>query len=172
MQTIEDEIREIVIVGGGSAGWLTAAILASNYQTQGPHGLRITLIESPDVKTIGVGEGTWPSMRSTLQNIGVSETEFMRRCDVSLKQGTRFNGWTTERGGSYYHPFSLPTKFGEVDLAPYWLESNQSTSFADAVCAQTALCEKALAPKQIQTPEYAFNVNYGYHLNAGKFSEF
>ena len=69
-------IKHILILGGGSAGWLTAAILAARFQ-DGPTGINVTLVESPKVPTIGVGEGTWPSMRSTLQTIGLSETEYL-----------------------------------------------------------------------------------------------
>lgn len=63
-------VDNIVIVGGGSAGWLTAGLLASEHIGDHQSGVSVTLIESPDVKTIGVGEGTWPTMRTTLQKIG------------------------------------------------------------------------------------------------------
>ena len=65
-------IKRIVIVGGGSAGWLTAGVIAATYTSgESEEGLRVTLIESPDISTIGVGEGTWPSMRKTLARIGI-----------------------------------------------------------------------------------------------------
>ncbi|MFM7783609.1 MAG: tryptophan 7-halogenase, partial [Gammaproteobacteria bacterium] len=69
-----------------------------------------------------------------------------------------------------YHPFSLPAGFGELNLAGHWPELAGAQAFADAVCPQPAVCERGLAPKQISTPEYAFNLNYGYHLDAGKFA--
>ena len=169
---------KVVIVGGGTAGWLTAGILASRFASDGHSSMQITLVESPDVETIGVGEGTWPSMRTTLQKMGVSETQFMRECDVSLKQGTRFDGWGRDvKNGQqsddyYYHPFSLPQGFSSINLAKYWQQSNDQSSFADAVCLQSAICHRGLAAKQITTPEFAFNVNYGYHLDAGKFATF
>ncbi|MFT4635383.1 MAG: tryptophan halogenase [Arenicella sp.] len=165
-------VRKIVIVGGGTAGWLTAGILASHYQTDAKVGLEIVLVESPDVATIGVGEGTWPSMRSTLQKMGISETEFIRECDASLKQGSRFDNWVTGENDYYYHPFSLPQAFGEFNLATYWQMVRDKISFADAVCQQSKLCDRGLAAKQISTPEYAFHANYGYHLDAGKFAVF
>ena len=68
------EVRDIVILGGGSAGWLIAAVLAADHEAANPGGVRITLIESPDVRTVGVGEGTWPTMRDTLRRTGVTET--------------------------------------------------------------------------------------------------
>lgn len=166
-------IKKVCIVGGGTAGWLSAGILASRFTNEPDSGLEVYLVESPDVATIGVGEGTWPSMRTTLQRIGVSETEFIKCCDVSLKQGTRFNGWANDNSQDYYyHPFSLPQKFGELDLVPHWQNQVDHASFAEMVSPQARLCDEGRAAKQIQTPEYAFNVNYGYHLNAGKFAEF
>jgi len=164
--------NRVVIVGGGTAGWLTAGILASRFNSDGPGSMQVTLIESPDVQTVGVGEGTWPSMRSTLQEMGVSETDFIRECDVSLKQGSRFNNWVTGESDYYYHPYSLPSAYADFNLAPHWQAVRDQVSFADAVSQQGKLCDLGLAPKQISTPEYAFNLNYGYHLNAGKFSLF
>ncbi|CAN0603248.1 unnamed protein product, partial [Ectocarpus sp. 12 AP-2014] len=73
-----NNIEKVVIVGGGSAGWLTAAVLASTLKRRGLASVTVTLIESPDIGTIGVGEGTWPTMRTTLQSIGISETDFIR----------------------------------------------------------------------------------------------
>ena len=135
-----------------------------------PDNVGIVLVESPDVATIGVGEGTWPSMRTTLQKIGLSEREFIKTCDVSLKQGTQFVGWQSGGGETYYHPFSLPQKFGELDLSYHWQRGEQHTDFAHSVSPQALLCDQHRAAKQTQTPDYAFNVNYGYHLNAGKFA--
>ena len=165
-------VKKIVIVGGGTAGWLTAGVIASHYETDSELGLEIELVESPDVATIGVGEGTWPSMRTTLQKMGISETDFMRECEVSLKQGSRFDNWVTGDTDYYYHPFSMPQSFAETDLARPWQMVRDKISFADAVCQQSTVCDRGLAPKQISTPEYAFNLNYGYHLDAGKFAAF
>jgi tryptophan halogenase len=96
----------------------------------------------------------------------------MRECDVSLKQGSRFDNWVTGETDHYYHPFSLPQGFGEVNLANYWQKVRDKISFADAVCQQSQICDRGLAAKSISTPEYAFNANYGYHLDAGKFAGF
>ena len=128
-------------------------------------------MESPDVPTIGVGEGTWPSMRTTLQRIGLSETEFVRECDASFKQGTWFRDWQTGKGDTYSHPFTIPTNYADTNLVPHWLAQTDAPPFAEAVTPQTALFADCLAPKQITTPEYAFVVNYAYHLDAGKFAE-
>lgn len=164
--------KQVVIVGGGTAGWLVAGILAAEHNTNRPNGLKVTLIESPDVPTIGVGEGTWPTMRDTLRKIGLSESEFLTACDGSFKQGSRFDGWATGAGDDrYYHPFVLPRGYGEVNLVPAWQQLRQPTSFADTVSFQARLCDAGKAPKQVTTPEYAAVANYAYHLDAGKFAE-
>ena len=161
-------IEHIVIVGGGSAGWLTAGVIAAEH----PH-LAVTLIESPDVAPIGVGEGTWPTMRDTLRKIGVSESDFFRECDAAFKQGSKFSGWVTGQETDYYfHPFVLPQGYGETNLAARWQERHGNVPFADLVSFQPHLCAHGKAPKQAGTPEFAAVANYGYHLDAGKFGLF
>lgn len=164
-----DEVTRIVIVGGGSAGWLAAGIIAAS----SPAHIQITLIESPDVKPIGVGEGTWPTMRATLELMGISESEFFRKCDASFKQASKFSRWTSlSPDDDYYHPFMPPAKYHHINLAPYWRPFKDRINFANAVSAQAAICDSGFAPKQISTPEYSGILNYGYHLDAGKFSPF
>jgi tryptophan 7-halogenase len=164
---------KIVVVGGGTAGWITAGVLASRFPERGATGVSVTLIEAPGLPPIGVGEGTWPTIRSTLKQIGVSESDFLRECDASFKQGTEFRGWLD--GGAqdrYYHPFTLPIAYEERNLAPYWLDGKRTSSFASSLCFQSQLCEDGRAPKLITTPEYAGLANYAYHLDAGKFAPF
>ena len=166
-------IKHIVIVGGGSAGWLTAGILAAAFRAGAGAGPQVTLVESPDVKPIGVGEGTWPSMRDSLSAMGVSETDFIRECDVSFKQASRFDRWVTGNDeDSYYHPFAMPQGYGEVDLVEQWQLAPGSPPFADVVSYQPQLCRQGKAPKQQATPEWAAVANYAYHLDAGKFGVF
>ncbi len=171
-------IRTIVVVGGGSAGWLTACRLAARSVGLGS-GIKVLLVESATVPSVGVGEGTWPTMRNTLRKIGIDETTFIRSCDVALKQGARFVGWTDgSADDAYYHPLNPPAGAGDVDLAPYWLglpdakaeTDADGASFADWVDYQSALCEAGLAPKTITAPEYGGHANYAYHLDAGKFA--
>jgi tryptophan halogenase len=167
---MEKRIKQIVIIGGGSAGWLTAGILAAEHRTNTETGIQITLVESPDVNTIGVGEGTWPSMRNSLQTIGISETDFIRECSATFKQGSKFVGWKNGRADDfYYHPFTIPNGYTKSNLVSAWQSRFATISFADAMCEQSHLCEAQRAPKQINTPEYAGVANYGYHLDAGKF---
>lgn len=160
-------------MGGGTAGWLTAARLAFDHRADEEDGLSVTLIESPDVGPIGVGEGSWPTLRMTLREIGVSEIDFIRFCDVSFKQASKFVGWRTgDAKDYYYHPFTPPEGALALDVNRAWLKHQADRSFAFSVSAQAQLCEAGLAPKQIQTPEYAAFSNYGYHLDAGKFGQF
>jgi tryptophan halogenase len=166
-------VKNIVIVGGGTAGWLTAGVIAAKHRSRMDFGFTVTLIESPDTPTIGVGEGTWPTLRTTLSRIGVSETEFFRHCDAAFKQGAKFAKWTTgDEDDAYYHPLMYPQSFTQMNLAPYWLADGKGRSFCDAVCPQGKLCDDGLGPKTISTAEYDAVANYAYHLDAGKFTAF
>ena len=159
-------IQNIVIVGGGTAGWLSACLLAARRPD-----LSISLVEAPNIPTIGVGEGTWPTMRETLAQIGISETEFLNQCDASFKQGSRFDGWVDgSADDSYLHPFTPPPAHAMHDLLAAWQHEAASIPFAEAMSAQGAVCAQHLAPKQRSMPDYAGAVNYGYHLDAGKFA--
>lgn len=160
----KQRIQRVVIVGGGAAGWLVANILASRYRSS---GVQVVLVESDDIPTLGVGEGTWPSMRSTLKKIGVSETEFIKRCNASFKQGSKFIDWKEGAGECYYHPFELPAVTAVDDL---WTAGDEKQrAFADAVCPSVRLDKQSQAPKLASTPEFAGVVNYGYHLDANGF---
>ena len=171
--THSNRVENIVIVGGGSAGWLTAGLLAAEFHNSSNHNFSVTLVESPEIKTLGVGEGTWPTMRETLRRIGVSENEFLVKCSASFKQASKFVNWRTENGNdSYYHPFMLPQGFSQTDVAGTWQSLSPDKGFARTVTPQPVICDLNLAPKQLATPEYAGVLNYGYHLDAGKFSEF
>jgi tryptophan 7-halogenase len=157
---------QVVIVGGGSAGWLTACVLAARRPE-----LAITLVESPDIPTIGVGEGTWPTMRETLASIGIGEAEFLVSCDAAFKQGSRFDGWVTgQPDDSYLHPFTLPPAGDMAALLHAWGQAAPGRSFADAMTAQAAACAQHLAPRQRAMPDFAGALNYAYHFDAGKFA--
>lgn len=163
---MEGAVRQVAIVGGGTAGWLSACMLAARRPD-----LQVTLVESPDIPTIGVGEGTWPTMRETLAAIGIAESEFLAACDASFKQGSRFDGWITGAAGeSYLHPFTAPPSGDMRGLLAAWQESGPATEFAAAMTPQAAVCAEHLAPRQRAMPDYAGALNYGYHLDAGKFA--
>ncbi|MFT7558257.1 MAG: tryptophan halogenase [Flavobacteriales bacterium] len=165
--------KSVVIVGGGTAGWITAGRIAAHHNTHGEQRIQVTLVESPGIPPIGVGEGTWPTMRNTLMALGIKETDFIRECDASFKQGAKFSRWVTgEKNDFYYHPLMIPQGFSKCDLAPFWQNQTTGKSFSEAVCFQEDICEQGLAPKMITTPEYSSVASYAYHLNAGKFSSF
>ncbi|HTV78159.1 MAG TPA: tryptophan halogenase family protein [Steroidobacteraceae bacterium] len=167
-------VRSVVIVGGGTAGWLTAGIIAARHQARIKAGsFSVTLVESPDVRIIGVGEGTWPTIRATLSRMGISETALFRECDAAFKQGGEFAGWATGAADDrYYHPLMLPHGFSQLNLVPHWLRGPGGRSFCDFVTPQGRLCEAGLAPKTITHAEYRGPANYAYHLDAGKFAPF
>ncbi len=166
LPVMTSSVQRIVIVGGGTAGWLSACLLAAKLP-----GHAITLVEAPDIPTIGVGEGTWPTMRETLGAIGIPEAEFLQECDAAFKQGSRFDGWHDgSAADSYLHPFTAPQPAEMQALAAAWHMGGQQGPFAAAVTAQHGVCTQNLAPRQRAMPGYAGALNYGYHLDAGKFA--
>lgn len=171
---MNQSINDVVVVGGGTAGWITAGRIAAMHGATSSRRVRVTLVESPTVPIVGVGEGTWPTMRSTLMKMGIKEDAFIRECDVTFKQGAKFVQWAeASKGDFYYHPLVLPQGFSKVNLSHHWQRlSRHHMSFSDAVCFQEAVCERGLGPKTIRHAQYDAVANYAYHLNAGKFSQF
>ncbi|QSX30879.1 tryptophan 7-halogenase [Shewanella cyperi] len=163
------KISNIAIVGGGTAGWLTANHLGKALSHRSD--ISLTLIEAPDIPIIGVGEGTVPSIRQSLQLFGISETELIRQCDATFKQSIRFNNWRDSRrhGANFYHHlFDAPSPLG-LDLTASWLTEGTG-SYAGWVSPQHSLCEAQRAPKDITTKEFSGAVSYAYHFNAAKFA--
>ena len=176
-------IQHILIVGGGTAGWLTAAFLARTLGTAAG-GVRITLVESSEIGIIGVGEGTFPSIRGTLGAIGLDEARFVRECDATFKQGVKFVDWAHTPGSAaaracdhYFHPFNAPSQRpGAPDLLPYWLLGEATApdgtprAFADAVSMQKRVADASRAPKRATDGDWLGPMNYAYHFDAGKFA--
>jgi len=109
----DNRIRSIVIVGGGTAGWVAAATLAKVFGASGP---AITSVESEEIGTIGVGESTIPPIVSFNRWLGIDEQKFLRVTNATIKQGIEFPDWKAV-GHSYFHPFGpigMP-----IDMVPF-----------------------------------------------------
>lgn len=166
--------RRILIVGGGTAGWLSAAYLAKALRLAEHSHLELTVLESPDIGVIGVGEGTFPTIRTTLQFLGIDEARFVRETSATLKQGIRFVDWArTPVGGEshhFFHPFEAPFYAEGLNLVPYWLLQDEATRlpFARALTIQQRVAEARLAPRRVHEAPYTAPLNYAYHFDALK----
>lgn len=171
--------KRLLIVGGGAAGWITAGYLARTLGAHCPDGVQIELIESEDIGILGVGEGTFPSICTTLRRIGVDETTLLRVCDASFKQGARFSHWHRAPGEEhgahdhYLHAFQVCREPSGLDLLSYWLLGAAGENAAwDAVSTpQKRVADACRAPKVITHPEFTGPLGYAYHLDAVKLAE-
>jgi glycine/D-amino acid oxidase-like deaminating enzyme len=161
--------RSILIVGGGTAGWLTACYLARAYNLAENSDVIITLIESPEIGIVGVGEGAFPTIRATLEFLGIDEYDFIRRTSATFKQGIRFDDWA-EVGTHFIHPFEAPLFAGADSLVAHWLASDPATRppFAEAVTIQHRVAEAQRGPKTVEDGSFAAPLNYAYHFDAAK----
>ena len=169
--------RRILIVGGGTAGWLTAAYLAKYLVLSERSHLEVTVLESHDIGVIGVGEGTFPTIRTTLQFLGIDERRFIREASATFKQGIRFVDWARApvdgRHHEFLHPFEAPFYTEGTSLVPYWLLQDEATRppFAQAVTIQQRVAEGLRAPKRAHEAPYAGPLNYAYHFDAVKLAK-
>lgn len=172
-------VESVTIVGGGTAGWLTALILDTNLnKSRGHRRVKIALIESPNIPTIGVGESTIQNLKSTLQSIGINESEFISRCNASFKMGVHFIDWskaTSTSSSKFFHPLNSPVACGGLSPAyhfrkfgPHWL----GTSFGENVLPNAKVIAAGKGPRAVLSSDYFWEVNYAYHLDAGLFANF
>ena len=163
---------KILIVGGGTAGWLTACYLAKALDLPRQPMLAIDVVESPEIGLVGVGEGAFPTMRTTLQFLGIDEFEFIRETAATFKQGIRFDDWlhapTDGRRSQFLHPFEAPLYAHDESLVAHWLRQNPASRppFAQAVTIQQRVAEQHRGPKTAAEPGYAAPLNYAYHFDA------
>jgi len=164
-------MKRVIIVGGGTAGWLTAGYLAKRLGADLPGGVAITLVESKEIGILGVGEGTFPTIRKTLATIGVEEAEMIRRCGATFKQGAKFAHWRhapgTGRHDHYLHSFQSTEDRGGLDLLPYWLLGLAGDENWDEVnTPQKKASDAHRAPKLPTHPDYVAPLNYAFHFDA------
>lgn len=162
------KIKRIAIIGGGTAGWLAANHLGLELDSD-PE-IEITLIESKDVPTIGVGEGTVPYIMNGLKKFGISEADLLLTCDTTFKQGIKFVNWLDPKlheDNYYYHSFDVPYPSG-IDVSGYWMSHHKGPF--DDVGIQARVCELGLSPKLKSSGNYEGVLSYAYHFNALKFA--
>lgn len=171
-------LHRILVVGGGTAGWLTACYLAKALNTATPGCIQVALVESPNIGLLGVGEATFPSIRATLAAIGLDERRFLAGATATFKQGIRYVNWVRPPGtpgaDHFFHPFSLPSqRDGSPELLPYWLLGGapEAMAFADAVTMQKHLVDHGRAPKRASDPDYQGPLNHAYHFDAACFAK-
>lgn len=165
--------RKVAIVGGGSSGWITAAYLQKALNIDGVASkVEVTLIESPDIPRISVGEATIPSMRHLLKVIDVDEAQFMKATDATFKQSIKYTNWVRKDNSFYHHPFSRVRKQPLDFSAADWLESDQSIPFMETCSEQPIICELGLAPLMLGQWRLGAPLTYAYHMNAQKFADY
>lgn len=171
MQGHNAPIERIVILGGGSAGWMTAAALANGSQG----ACEITLIESEELGTIGVGEATIPPVRYFNARLGIDEATFLRETSGTFKLGIQFINWTCE-GHAYFHPFGqYGAEFDDLPFYQYWIRekvagrvrSLDDYSMAWEMAKSGRFSHPAREKRQIQS-----TFDYAYHFDAGLYARY
>ena len=167
-----DQIQNIVIVGGGSAGWMTAAALSSLLS---PEAVKVTLIESEQIGTIGVGEATIPDIINFNAMLGIKESDFLKATNGTFKLGIEFVNWG-RLGESYFHPFGVHgVDMQGLDFHQYWLQLKQ---FSGAERLQDySLCAISAAANKFALPGHdprsvLSQMRYAYHFDATGYARF
>lgn len=165
-------VNDIKIIGGGSAGWMTAATLISQF----PHK-KITLIESPKIATVGVGESTIAHINQWLSLLGIEDEDFMAHCDASYKLSIGFKNFYRKDSGHFHYPFGLPYTQENIATLNDWyfkkfLYPNTPVSdYAECLFPQMALVKqnRIFKNEQNQIPSFNFKADVAYHFDATKF---
>ncbi len=170
-QTTNDHrIRQLVIVGGGTAGWMTAASFAHYFG----RNLDITVIESSEIGTVGVGEATIPAIRDFIRSLGLDEFEVMRATQATCKLGIEFKDWS-RTGASFFHPFGV---FGsparDVPFHQYWLrlrKQGDTTPYGEySLAVLLARQNRFTRPHPQATGLSIFD--WAWHFDAGLFAAY
>lgn len=170
--TADRRIRTVVIVGGGTAGWMAASAL--NHLID-PGRLKVTLIESEAIGTVGVGESTLPQFRAFNASLGITEPEFMRATGATFKLGIRFDDWGAP-GEHYFHPFGVHgTGREEAPFHHYWLRGLRlgDVGTIDDYCLPAVMAREARFSPPDNTPgAVGSTFSYGYQMDAGRYAAF
>jgi tryptophan 7-halogenase len=164
-------IRSVVIVGGGSAGWMTAAALTNALARD----CDITLIESEEIGTVGVGEATIPPIKIFNRTLGIDEREFVAATKGSFKLGIQFVDWA-KLGHSYFHPFgSYGRAFDLSEVHQYWVNAGANDSgicFDDLCMAWTMSKHEKFALPNPDQRHVMSTFEYAYHFDAGLYANY
>jgi len=159
-------IRKVVIAGGGTAGWMAAAVIARNFT---PGTIEIILIESPDVATVGVGEATIPPILSLNRQLGFDENEFIKATKATFKLGIEFRNWG-DRGEAYIHPFgSYGADVAGTPFHHFWLRQRASGDETplDAYCLPIAAIRENRFARPVDDPRNVLSkMSYAFHFDA------
>ncbi len=172
-----EPIRNITIVGGGSSGWLAATYLARLFERKIKAGdLSVTVIESPDVGIIGVGESTARPMSDLLRLIGINEAEFIKRCNATFKLSGWFANWDVDEKGeavSWVNPFFSQSDihgFNPASLyATYGMHRGGGAieeDFTEAMSVCPDIIRAHKGPRVLGGKDYQFEIPYSYHMDA------
>jgi len=168
-------IKSVTIVGGGTSGWIAAAFLSRAMAPALRDGsMKITLIESPKIPIIGVGEATSPALRALFQYLGVNERVFIRDANVAFKLSGYFEGWNVDAAGnpvSWFNPFLASPAIAGRSIGYYYNAFGRETAggardFSRLVSSGPALIDQRRGPRRIDDADYQARVPYAYHFDA------
>jgi tryptophan halogenase len=173
---MDDRIKQIVIVGGGTSGWLSAVFLNRVLSTEAGPACQITLIESSDIGTIGVGEATIPTIKNTFKLCGIDEIDWMTKCNASFKLAIKFVNWSGRAPNDiFWHPFGQLPHPGGFPMAHHWLKRyllGNPEPFDRSCFSVLPVCDAKRSPKVGDEEPYLGKVQYAYHLDAGLLAEY
>ncbi|MCW8125879.1 tryptophan halogenase family protein [Microbulbifer halophilus] len=165
-------IEKITIVGGGTAGWMAAATLSKHYREQ---PLKIQLVESEQIGTVGVGEATVPGIIRLNQYLGINERDFIAATGATFKLGIEFSGWR-KTGEHFFHPFAdFGAPISNLPFFPCWLKLQREGRAAPlqeyCLSAAMARANRFAQPDDRATTPLAL-YSYAYHFDAGRYARF
>jgi glycine/D-amino acid oxidase-like deaminating enzyme len=171
----DNAVRKIVIVGGGTAGWMAAAPLIQRLGRDARVPCEIALVESPEIGTIGVGEGTMPNIHGYTMALGLDHTEFVRHTKATFKLGIEFKDWG-HIGNRFFHGFGeFGPAIADAPAIHHWLRLHHAGAIGSheqwSLVAEMARRNRFAPPGGLQPP-YANSYAFAYHFDASLFASF